>query len=415
MILIPAMRGKIGSTEYFVATMKASEVVNTIRIPKEMPDWGNESIEERYQREINYKRVKEQIAPYLAMDPDRFFNALIVDILDPEEVKFDKLSDAIKNIPSYMGSLGDNFGVLTLQGNERLVPLDGQHRLAALRFALYGRDEADQPIDSFNANPDIAKDDITLVLVKHDRIKARKIFSKVNRYAKAVSKADNLIISEDDYMAMLSRGLANDVFLSLVNSKSNTIPEKSNDITTLSVIYEACVDYMSESVFYPTKVTVDFLPNPATQALWKTEIYKLWESLLSDIPILADAVRDPNATGKDIRIELRRDYIIMRPVVQHAVVIAIKRLLDDGSSLKAVLNKLGIMDWRYDNSEWERIAVKPGNKIIAGRSDTKLLARVIAYRLGESLSAKELKVLEDQYRGLFDVLDVERQLPSLIN
>jgi len=147
MKLIPAIRGKIGSTEYFVATMKASEVVNSVRIPKEMPDWGKESIEDRYQREINYKRVKEQIAPYFAMDEDRFFNALIVDILDPESVKFDKLSDAIKNIPSYMGSLGDNFGILTLNGSERLVPLDGQHRLAALKFALYGRDEKDQTID----------------------------------------------------------------------------------------------------------------------------------------------------------------------------------------------------------------------------------------------------------------------------
>jgi DNA sulfur modification protein DndB len=79
MKLIPAMRGKIGSIEYFVAMMKASEVVNSIRIPKEMPDWDHMSIEERYQREINYKRVKEQIAPYFANDPDRFFNALIVE------------------------------------------------------------------------------------------------------------------------------------------------------------------------------------------------------------------------------------------------------------------------------------------------------------------------------------------------
>jgi hypothetical protein len=104
----------------------------------------------------------------------------------------------------------------------------------------------------------------------------------------------------------------------------------------------------------------------------------------------------------------------MRPVVQHSVVIAIKRLLDDGSPLKGTLAKLAKMDWRYDNSEWERIAVKPGNKIIAGKSDTKLLARVIAYRLGESLTAKELQVLEDQYRALFDVLDPNRNLPALV-
>jgi DNA sulfur modification protein DndB len=181
MKLIPAIRGKIGSTEYYIATMKASEVVNSLRIPKDMPDWGHESIEERYQREINYKRVRDQIAPYIANDPDRFFNALIVDILNSEGVTFDPLSELAK-LPSLWAGLGDNFGVLKLQGSEQLVPLDGQHRLAAIRFALYGKDEKDQPIDTFQCNPLIADDDITLVLVKHDRAKARKIFNKVSCY-----------------------------------------------------------------------------------------------------------------------------------------------------------------------------------------------------------------------------------------
>jgi hypothetical protein len=157
------------------------------------------------------------------------------------------------------------------------------------------------------------------------------------------------------------------------------------------------------------------LPDPSTQALWKTEIYKLWESLLQGIPVLADAVKDPGAAGKDKRVELRRDYIIMRPVVQHAIVIAIKRLLDDGSSLKIILTKLAKLDYRYDNPEWERIAVKPVNKIIAGKSETKLLARLIAYRLGENLSAKELGILENQYVSLFDVQDGNRNLPPRIN
>ena len=76
-----------------------------------------------------------------------------------------------------------------------------------------------------------------------------------------------MIISEDDYMAILSRGIANDTFKSLVNSKSNTISDKSNDITTLSALYEGSIEYISESPIYPAKVTTDFLPDLATQAL----------------------------------------------------------------------------------------------------------------------------------------------------
>ena len=39
---------------------------------------GDLNVEERYQCDINYKRVKEHIAPYLANDPDRFVGSFIV-------------------------------------------------------------------------------------------------------------------------------------------------------------------------------------------------------------------------------------------------------------------------------------------------------------------------------------------------
>ena len=413
MKLIPAIRGKIGSTEYYIATMKASEVVNSLRIPKDMPDWGHESIEERYQREINYKRVRDQIAPYIANDPDRFFNALIVDILNSEGVTFDPLSELAK-LPSLWSGLGDNFGVLKLQGNEQLVPLDGQHRLAAIKFALYGKDEKDQPIDTFQCNPSIADDDITLVLVKHDRAKARKIFNKVNRYAKAVSKADNLIISEDDYIAIVSRDVANNVFKSLVNSKSNTIPPTSNDITTLSTIYEASLDYISESVMHPTKANTELLPDVNTQNLWKSEIEKMWVALVKHMLPLADALSDIEETGKANRIELRETYLLMKPIVQAALVGAIKKLMLGGVSMKVAIERAANLDWRFACADWDRIAVSPSGTIIAGAQPRKLLSRMIAYRLGDTLSAKELEVLETQYRNLFDDRDKDRPLPEKI-
>ena len=413
MKLIPCIRGNIGTTEYYIATMKASEVVNSIRIPKEMPEWGNESVEERYQREINYKRVKEQIAPYLAIDPDRFFNALIIDILDGDAVTFDSLASVAK-LPSLFSKLSDQFGILTLSGNERLVPLDGQHRLAAIKFALYGKDEKDQPIDSFAANPEIGNDDITLLLIRHDITKARKIFNKVNRYAKAASKADNLIINEDDYVAVVARDVANVVFKGLVNSKSNTIPSTSNDITTLSAIYEACLDYLTESPINPHRVSIDMLPDVATQNLWKSELKKMWVYLVRNISVFSDALADIEPTGKDVRMELREDYILMKPIVQVALVGAIKKLMNSGMNMEAAIDKASRLDWRFECADWDRIAVDPGKRIISGTAARKFLSRVIAYRLGEDLGAKELEVLENQYRTLFDSADTSRRLPEKI-
>jgi DNA sulfur modification protein DndB len=401
MKLIVAMRGKIGETEYFIATMKASEVVNTVRIPKEMPDWGNESVEERYQREINYKRVREQIAPYIANDKDRFFNALIVDVLNPETISFDPLESLVK-LPSVYSSFGNSIGVLTLKGGEQLVPLDGQHRLAAIRFALYGKDEKGDDIPEIKHNPDIGNDDITLILVKHDKVKARKIFNKVNRYAKAVSKADNLLISEDDFVAILSRQISDKIFRGLVDIKSNTISEKSNNISTLSTVYEASLEYLNESVIYNSKVNTEVIPEEMTKNLWRVELEKLWKNLIKSIEVLNDAIEDPEESGRAKRIELRQEYIIMKPIVQFALIGAIKRLMIQGTSLDSALAKAANLDWSFTNSDWERVAVKPGKTIITGNQSRKFLSRFIAYKLGEKLNSTELQALEDQYKNLFD-------------
>ena len=82
---------------------------------------------------------------------------------------------------------------MSLQGNEILVPLDGQHRLAALEFAISGKDEKQRPIPDIQARADVAEDVCTVILITHDGPKSRKIFNKVNRYAKKTTKAENLI------------------------------------------------------------------------------------------------------------------------------------------------------------------------------------------------------------------------------
>ena len=95
----PAMRGWFGSTEYFMVTMKANDVANQLTIPKEMPGWGDLDIEERFQREVNYNRVRKQIAPYLANDPDRFFGALIVAVLNPDSMDFEPADNVLAKVP----------------------------------------------------------------------------------------------------------------------------------------------------------------------------------------------------------------------------------------------------------------------------------------------------------------------------
>jgi DNA sulfur modification protein DndB len=205
---IPAMRGQFGSTEFFIVTMPASQLERTLSLPKQLDGWDDFTMEERFQRDVNFKRVKEHIAPYLANDPDRFFGAFIVDIYNGEEVEFEPLSDVIKSVPKHYEKGISEFGFLILQGEEVFVPLDGQHRLAAIRFAITGKDEKGNDIPGLEASMEVASDTCTCIMIRHDTGKARKIFNKVNRYAKATSKADNLITADDDIVAVISRALS---------------------------------------------------------------------------------------------------------------------------------------------------------------------------------------------------------------
>lgn len=185
----PAMKGKFGSTEYFMSTMKARDVAKQLVILKEMPDWEDLGIEERFHREIDYNRVRKQIAPYLSNDPDRFFGALIVSVFNHERMKFESASNKFHHGDELYADAAEAFGFLILSGGELLVPLDGQHRLVALRAALSDNDEKQKKTSEVAPNPELANDDLMLIMIRHDAQKSRRIFNKVKKRAGRASRA----------------------------------------------------------------------------------------------------------------------------------------------------------------------------------------------------------------------------------
>ena len=243
---IPAIQGKFGSTDYWVTTMKARELASSLTIPKDVSGWEEMSIEEKYQRDIGISRVKKFIAPYLANDPDRFFGSLIVTVINDEGMSFESVTD-VANLSQLYSTSAAGMGFLTLSGGEVLVPLDGQHRLKAIQFAITGKDDTGKDIPNIDSNSDLANEDVTVIFIRHDPQKSRKIFNKVNRYAKPTSKSQNLITDDDDIIAVITREIANDIIGSrLVNFSSNTLPANALEFTTLSTLY-AITKYILEA------------------------------------------------------------------------------------------------------------------------------------------------------------------------
>ena len=402
--VLPAMRGRFGSTDYYIVTMPAKELTERLVIPREIEGWDDLSLEERYQRDINYNRVRRQIAPYLVQDDDRFFGAFIVTMLHSEKTDFEPMTKIFgEKVPNLYKSAGSAFGFLTLEGTEVLVPLDGQHRLAALGFAITGKDEKQQHIRDLEPRTEVAEDICTVLLIKHDESKSRKIFNKVNRYAKRTSKAENLITADDDIIAVIVResvvGANNIIPDVLVNARSNTLTVKASEFTTLSTLYES-TKYLLEDTH--GRINTETLPDKATQGVMRKEATEFWETLCSCVDHFSNALLDPTDQGDARRREIRADYLLGKPVAQWALVQAIVQLREEDSdtgtrmSLQEACQLVNLLDWSIDEPRWQQVLMN-GEKVVSGKSAVNFASQVIAYWLGQNLDNQTISELRERY------------------
>ena len=414
---VAAMKGRLGDTDYYVLAMKAQELVNQVTVPKALEGWDDMSIEERYQRDINYNRVRAQIAPYLANDSSRFFGAVIVTALNfGDDVSFEPISDiATKGLPGLYRAAAANMGFLTLTGGELLVPLDGQHRLKAIEFAISGRDEKGQDIANVTPCSALAMEDVTVILVPFEPKKARKIFTKVNRYAKPTTTGQNIVTEDDDMMAVLTREVANDLIGgSLAKFKSNTLRPKDREFTTLGIIYNCNEEIITRNFFAKGKPDRTHLPELAQQKLWRMKVREVWEAVLAGVEVFTDALEDKTEAGDAKRQEIRKTNLLGKPVAQECLVRAFVRLTDSVSNMIAseACERLNRLPWNLSEENldvWQHVLWAGGldGKIIT--KNRSLSTRMIACLAGERLTDEDRAELLQDYRVQFP----ERERPNL--
>ena len=419
---VPAMKGRLGDTDYYVLSMKAQELVNKVTIPKKLEGWDNLSIEERYQRDISYRRVRTQIAPYLANDKSRFFGAVIVTAMNfGDLVSFEPLSDvATKGLPGLYRAAAANMGFLTFAGGEVLVPLDGQHRLKAIEFAISGRDEKGHDISNITPCNDLAMEDITVIVVPFDLEKARKIFTKVNRYAKATTTGQNIVTEDDDMVAVLTREVANEFIGGrLAKFRSNTLGPKDSEFTTLGIIYNCNEEIITHHFFSKGRPDRTRLPDLSQQKLWRLKVREVWQAVLDGIDVFADALGDKAESGDGKRRDIRKSNLLGKPVGQECLVRAFVQLTDAPSNMSAseACDGLNGLPWGLSQENlqiWQRVLWTGGKE---GKIITKnriLATRMIAYLAGAKLDGDGRKGLLKDYRVLFPESEREKlQLPSV--
>ena len=183
---IPAIKGKIGETIYYIANLTFQQINQLVkRVDSELHT--STSLKEEIQRSLsdNYIKIKQ----YILTRDDHFFNSLVLAVYDGlpvwTEIRYELEEEWYHNV-----------GVLHFNGDEKIFPVDGQHRVEGIKAALREKSE-------------IASETISVILIGHNNTpegmeKSRRIFSTLNRYAKPVRLGDIIALDEDDVVAILS-------------------------------------------------------------------------------------------------------------------------------------------------------------------------------------------------------------------
>ena len=401
MATLGLIKGKMGTTTYYMAKMSAGELIDRVGIAKELPEWPAMTAEEKMQRECNIKRVVDEIVPYIIEDPDRFFPSLIIDIFSGfEDIEYENIAEALPNVPkAYLVPMRD-MGFITLPGKERLIALDGQHRLLSLKIAIRGIMGVPAGTKTFPSmthltpHPELANEEISVIFVKHtDTQKIRKIFNKLNKYAKQTSRSDNIITSDDDTFAVIARRLINEGGplapvngIDLVNWKSNTLSARSKNLTTLSSLYT-----IAETLLKDKKYSSKHLPSDNEMESAYNEVASFWQKILTSISAFQNFMELTEA-NKPVS-SLREENILLKPVTQmalaHVAAMAKRKHLD----WSYICNRLNRVDWSFNNELWFNVLIigSTNRKMMTGKDAIRGAGMIISYLvMGDSFNQTEL-------------------------
>ena len=303
-----------------------------------------------------------------------------------------------------------SMGFLRLNGEEKIFPVDGQHRVEGIKEAI-------------KKNPDLENEDITVIFIGHHndkegKEKTRRIFSTLNRYAKPVKPGDIIALDEDDTVAIVTRNLLESYPLFLndnVNADikgSKALSENdTKSFTSLLTLYDTnriIYTYYktkknNQSKFYSsTRISVFLKFRPAQEELDDFELFlrHFWDLFCSIFPGMEDYL---NATGDQTAAYKYRNknnggLMYFRPVALPILVKAIcETCLKKDVSLEDSMHGYANINMVISNNPWAGILWDTRKQTMI-TSNKSLLSSMLVYIYDNNLfTPKETDTFKKSY------------------
>nr|VFJ61237.1 MAG: DNA sulfur modification protein DndB [Candidatus Kentron sp. DK] len=390
---VPAIKAKMGDWTYYITKMKFGEVEKQVELAEKIHP--NRELDALIQRELS-SRVGE-MTDFLLKEPQRFYGSLVVAIYKGNP-RFHPIRINEKN--DIVDEVNHAFGLLEMDGSQTYFALDGQHRLESIKNAC-------------KENPDLREDDISVLVIKHDdskvgMIRTRRLFTKLNRYAKPTNYKMNIAIDEDDCVAISTRRLVREldtlkefVKIDAAGKQMSSGKKDSKYFTTMATLYECNIE-LAKAFLGGTEIDKKFLSSrPSDEYL--DDIYDyledIWKLLMSEVGVLRRISWDNEPPGTFRTPE--GGSIWVRPIFQLIACEYIKRALLAGHERDSIIKRMSEFPQDLNEEPWVNILWSPGTKRITGAKSERAFcvdALVLSTGMGKAtMTKKELREKYGQY------------------
>jgi len=353
---LPCLQGRIGDWVFYMTLLSFREVANRVKLPREIDKkYADEKLKlgEWIQRKIEPTRLKH-IVEYLKTQQQRFFNSLILGIYDgnPTWQEIDVQSSNVFNDEEQLVYFSRTFGILTLQGDESIFAIDGQHRAYSIRKAVAEQEN-------------LENDEISVIFVAHKttpegKIRTRRLFSTLNKYAKPVSQSEIIALSEDNNCAVITRHFVDNESLFrdkiLVIKNRSIRPDNETAFTNIMVFYDIVERLLTDKSVVGIKVK-GYNKDKFTKVRASDEIInesisyikRIFNEVIKKIPSLEQFFQ----TGK-VNRNKKSTSLLFRPIGQNVFFDTLKVGIDQ-SKKKKVLDYFAKNTFNLTNSVWREI------------------------------------------------------------
>ncbi len=406
-IKIPAIQGQIGDTIYYTTNLTFKQIKEFVKkVDSELHT--SSSIKEVIQRSLtdNYTKIRD----YILNRSDFFFDSLVLAVYDGDpkwtEVRYEIGDDAYYNV-----------GILEFSGDEKVFPVDGQHRVEGIKAALEQRAE-------------LGNETIPVMLIGHKntpegRERSRRIFSTLNRYVKPVRMGDIIALDEDDIVAIVTRDLLENYPLfigdKIKTSNNKAIPASDKSaFTSLMTLYDChyalYVSYMCEKegkVVAKPIVDKSLKVRPTDDIIqdftsYLVDFWNFMQEYFEEIRVFASN-NAPDA-ARALRSETNGGNLFFRPIGLLPFVGSVCRIKQETQlRFTDILYRFSSMERIVSNEPWCKILWNPQTHKMVMRNQTLVKYLLIKMFDEAILSNKEKNNMINRYAAVFNIETAEAE------